>query len=606
VTPADELAEDDAAPVPARMLNELVYCPRLFWLEHVAGEWDDSADTLQGNRVHKRVDARSTALPAPGELPEEFREARSVSVGSAREGITAKVDLVESEGGEVVPVDYKRGAAPERERVPGGAWPADRVQVGAQAEALREAGYTVREAALYYAQSKTRVRVPVDDALVAEVRGAVAEARRVRRLTVAPPPLVASPKCPRCSLVGICLPDEITALQHEGAAPTAERSAANDTVVATGPAPAPVTESESASDADDVAESPRRAREAVRKLVPARDDRMPLYVQAHGAVIGRDGDCLKVRLKDGTSSTARLRELSQVNVLGNVTLTAPALQELCQRGIDVGLFGFGGWHYGSVGGFPEKNVLLRVAQFATAADPARCLALARELVAGKVLNARTLLRRNADGEADETLTRLKWLALRAGRVNDLDSLLGVEGTAARVYFEAYAKLLAPRSGGAAEAFAFEERNRRPPRDPVNAMLSFGYALLVKDCRVALKGVGFDVMVGVYHRPRHGRPALALDLMEEFRPLIVDSVVLAAVNTEAVRPEHFVRAAGGCALTDDGRRAFLAAYERRMETEVTHPLFGYTITYRRVLEVQARLLARTIEGELARYPSFRTR
>jgi len=138
------------------------------------------------------------------------------------------------------------------------------------------------------------------------------------------------------------------------------------------------------------------------------------------------------------------------------------------------------------------------------------------------------------------------------------------------------------------------------------MLSFGYALLVKDCRVALKGVGFDVMVGVYHRPRHGRPALALDLMEEFRPLIVDSVVLAAVNTEAVRPEHFVRAAGGCALTDDGRRAFLAAYERRMETEVTHPLFGYTITYRRVLEVQARLLARTIEGEIARYPSFRTR
>lgn len=587
---AVDLAEDDPL-VPARMLNELTYCPRLFYLEHVAGEWDDNADTLQGNRVHRRVDARATALPGPDELPADCRPARSVSISSRDEGITAKCDLVEADDGAVVPVDYKRGAAPDPERVPEGAWPADRVQVGAQALCLRAEGYTVTEAVLYYAESRRRVRVPVTDALVADVRAAVSEARRVRRLPVAPPPLVASPKCPRCSLVGICLPDEVTALQR------AEEPG--------GELPDAAVIDAATADADEAEARPRK--DGVRRLLPARDDKVPLYVQAHGATVGRDGDCLRVRLKDGTTSTARLRELSQVNVLGNVTLTAPALQELCQRGIDVALFSFGGWHYGAVGGFPEKNVLLRIAQHAWAADPARSLSVARRFVCGKILNGRTLLRRNADGDIDETLGRLKGLALQAERCDAVESLLGIEGTAARIYFAAYASLLAPRSGdGGAAAFDFDGRNRRPPRDPVNALLSFGYALLAKDCRVALKTVGFDPMVGMFHRPRHGRPALALDLMEEFRPLIVDSTVLTAVNTEVVRGGDFVRAAGGCALDDNGRKAFIAAYERRMDTEVTHPIFGYTVSYRRVLEVQARLLARTVLGELERYPSFRTR
>ena len=152
---AVDLAEDDPL-VPARMLNELTYCPRLFYLEHVAGEWDDNADTLQGNRVHRRVDARATALPGPDELPADCRPARSVSISSRDEGITAKCDLVEADDGAVVPVDYKRGAAPDPERVPEGAWPADRVQVGAQALCLRAEGYTVTEAVLYYAESRRR------------------------------------------------------------------------------------------------------------------------------------------------------------------------------------------------------------------------------------------------------------------------------------------------------------------------------------------------------------------------------------------------------------------------------------------------------------------
>jgi CRISPR-associated protein Cas1 len=570
----EDASEEDL--IPARMLNELVYCPRLFYLEHVAGEWDDSADTLQGQRVHKRVDAKTTALPAGDELPDAPFRARSVTVASATEGIVAKTDLVEAEGGAVVPVDYKRGSAPDPDRVPGGAWPADRVQAAAQALALRDSGYRCDHAEIYYAASKQRVRVELDEAQVAEVRSAVADARRVRALPVAPPPLVASPKCPRCSLVGICLPDEVTSLLA-GPAP---------------PAPGP-------------AQASQAERAPLRRLIPARDDKTPLYVQAHGAQIGRNGECLEIRQKGGAVSTVRLREVSQVSVFGSVAVTPAALQELCSRGIDVALFGYGGWHYGTVGGFAEKNVLLRIAQFAAAARPEARLAVAREIVAGKVFNGRTLLRRNAEEGSRGVLVDLKQLAARALEAASEEELLGIEGSAARAYFAAFAGLLAPRSGEQT-AFDFARRNRRPPRDPVNALLSLGYALLAKDARVALLSVGFDPTVGLYHRPRHGRPALALDLMEEFRPLVVDSTVLSAVNTEVVREEHFVRAAGGCALTDAGRKAFLGAYERRMDQEVNHPLFGYVVSYRRVLEVQARLLSRVVLGELDRYPSFRTR
>lgn len=166
-------------------------------------------------------------------------------------------------------------------------------------------------------------------------------------------------------------------------------------------------------------------------------------------------------------------------------------------------------------------------------------------------------------------------------------------------------MLKPR-GRPLGTFHFECRNRRPPRDPVNALLSFAYAMLTKDMAITLLSVGFDPYLGFYHSPRYGRPSLALDLMEEFRPLIGDSVVIGAINNGEVDEVSFVHRAGAASLTEDGRRKFLEAYERRMDTLVTHPIFGYRISYRRLLEVQARLLARYITAEIKRYPAFRTR
>ena len=186
------------------------------------------------------------------------------------------------------------------------------------------------------------------------------------------------------------------------------------------------------------------------------------------------------------------------------------------------------------------------------------------------------------------------------------SLLGVEGSAARVYYEHFPRLVRPMDPDLSPGLDFEGRNRRPPRDPMNALLSFMYAMLVKDVTVALLAVGFDPFLGFFHRPRYGRPALALDLMEEFRPLIADSVALTAVNTGVLRATDFIRRGGAVSITEAGRTRVLRAYERRMDELVTHPLFGYRISYRRIVEVQARLLGRYLAGEIPEYPGFTTR
>jgi CRISPR-associated protein Cas1 len=249
-------------------------------------------------------------------------------------------------------------------------------------------------------------------------------------------------------------------------------------------------------------------------------------------------------------------------------------------------------------------VELRVAQYRGATDPATCLRLARTFVASKIRNSRTLLRRNHEAPRAVTLGELEQLAKKAEVAESLESLLGLEGTAARFYFGDFTGMLKgdARSGD----FDWEGRNRRPPRDPINALLSFAYALLTKELTLTLGAVGLDPLLGFYHQPRFGRPALALDLMEEFRPLVADSVVIGALNNGVVTPKDFVVRSSGVALKPTGRKNLILAFERRMDQLVTHPVFGYRISYRRVLEVQARLLGKLLLGETPEYPPFRTR
>jgi CRISPR-associated protein Cas1 len=540
--------------VPARMVNEFVYCPRLFYLEWVQGQFAHSEDTLEGAATHRRVDRESGTLPSAEEMaPGETFVARGILLSAPALGLIARVDLLEGEGGTVKPIDYKKGA-PGRN----GVWDTDRVQICVQALVLRENGYKCHEGYVYYATTRQRLPVIIDDALIRETMDAVRRLRSAAADPVPPPPLVDSPKCPRCSLVGICLPDEVNLLR--GANP-----------------------------------------EEVRRLTPARDDAAPLYVATQGAVVGKSGERLVVRRPGEQESPVRLIDVSTVSVFGNVQISAQALRALAARGISILHFTYGGWLSAVTTGPVQRNVTLRMAQYKVASSPKVALAISRAIVSGKIRNQRTLLRRNHPDRPERAVGELARLALAARGAQSAARLLGIEGTAARIYFSLF--------GGMVRfslSFDFNERTRRPPADPVNALLSFLYALLTKDCTAACIAAGLDPYVGCFHQLRYGRPSLALDLAEEFRPLIADSVVLTAVNTGMVGESDFIRRGPACALTDGARRRVIAAYEARMETLIHHPLFGYSISYRRVLEVQAKLLARTIAGELRGYRPLATR
>jgi len=575
----------DAAPLPpgtpllpARMLNEYVYCPRLAYLEWVQGEWAESADTLEGRQVHRRVDKPRgkppSAAPTVGDAQEEQPRihVHSMELSSDALGLVARLDLAEFEGLHAVPVDYKRGKRPH---VAQGAYDPERVQLCVQGLLLQEHGYDAPEGVLYFAASKERVKVAFDAELLEITRQAAAGLRLLVSGGQIPQPLENSPKCPRCSLASICLPDEVHYLKLQQHPPRP---------LAVGQAPA-----------------------------------LPMYVQARGAKLAKNGEVLEVSVDDEKQASARLMDVSQVVLQGNVYLTSPALHELMARNIPVTWLSHGGWFLGHTVGLGHKNVELRTAQYRASFDAAHCLRLARDIVVAKIRNQRTLLRRNwKDGDMPEAvLAGFRHDIDAAERARDLPQLLGLEGQGAARYFSHFARMLSVPAAKGVEgeadgdradgwAFDFEKRTRRPPTDRVNALLSYAYGLLTRSVATTLTAVGFDCYRGFYHQPRYGRPALALDVMEPLRPLLADSAVLTAINNGEIAAGDFVEVAGAVNLNERGRRAFIGTFERRMSQEVTHPVFGYAAEYRQIVELQCRLLGRHLLGEIDRYPNFTTR
>lgn len=594
--------ENDDDLLPARMLNEFVYCPRLFYLEHVDGLFAHSSDTLEGAARHARVDQRSDELPAADSGEMETVHARSVTLASHHHGVIAKLDLVEAEGDLATPVDYKRGSPRKMDDGSLDAWDPERVQLCLQALVLRENGYRCEEGIIFYWETRQRVRIPIDDRLVTLTMEAIAGARRVMNDRIMPPPLVDSPKCPRCSLVSICLPDETTRCSQG----VADEEEANDSrwiqpvLFDVGP--------------EWNRQIPERTGQ-VRQLVSTRDERRPLYLNTQGYSVGISQQVLNVKDKGKVVQEVRLNDINQISIFGNVQVSTQAIQALLGAQIPVVYFSFGGWFHGMTQSVGLRNIQWRREQFRLADRPRFCLELARQLVIGKIRNSRTMLMRNHVEPPAHALQFLRAITLEARRAETLTELLGVEGMAARVYFEHFSGMIKVENEDADLTssrpkhefrFDFLRRNRRPPRDPVNALLSLGYSLLAKDLTITATMVGLDPYLGYYHQLRHGRPALSLDLMEPFRPLIVDSAVLSAINQRMVTAGDFVSAGDAVALTPSGRKGFFRAYEQRMDQLVTHPIFGYRVSYRRLLEIQTRLLARVLTGEIMEYPVFVTR
>lgn len=583
---------------PARGIAEYAYCPRLFYYMAVEGVFLPSSDTEKGCATHRRVDRPSAvrdmtesrprdsdrvpndeeAEADPTEDTDKPKSIRSLALTSQKLGLTATLDLCELTGMNAVPVEYRKGRArrisvspppdePEEADEPAltaaEPWPTDRIQVGLQILLLEEAGYAVDSAVLYYAEEKRRLPLTVDDKLRADAL-AVLEAAKACATGARPLPLLNDPKCPRCSLLPVCLPDEVNC----------ERQA----------------------DTDEQA-SPR-------KLWPPRDDGIQVVVQQQGARISVSGKSLEVSDRKGAAvKKLPLAGLESLALVGSVQVTTQALHVLADECVPVAFPSGAGRLVAMMDPLDSVSATVRTAQVRRFDDPAACLELARALIVAKVENQRTLLMRNHASLPEGVAESMANEADKARAADSLDSLRGHEGQAAALHFGNFAGMF---KGEEAAEFDANGRQRRPPPDPINSCLSMSYSMLSNECIAALRQARLEPTIGAFHVPRPGRPALALDLMEPFRPLVADSIAVTAFNRGELGAGHFLRTASGCAFTDAGRRAFFKAWSRRMDAVVTHPVFDYRLSYRRMLVLHARMIAAWLLGEVPTLAFLTTR
>jgi CRISP-associated protein Cas1 len=572
-SPRFTAANPDADLLPVRMCNELVYCERLFHLEHVQGIFVDSADTITGRAEHERAAARGKRRrrSSEDELPPWPEIPRSLDLISTNWGIRGKIDFLEVEDDRVVVVEAKHGRAPrpgpqawQGMALPEGAWPADTAQIGLYMAMLRDYGLDADKGRLYYRGSRSSVIIEWSGELEAFLHAVLRRARDVGELATPPEPLRDSPKCPGCSLHEVCLPDEHFALQ-EHVPPT-------------------------------------------RRLPVARDERCVVHVTTPGSKVCKDGDALRIEPRIGDSTRVLLKDVSHVSIFGPSQVTAQTFASLLREGIGVSHHTTTGTLLGVSQPLATRNVGMRRAQYRAADDPEKTLEVARALVIAKIRNQRTLLRRQlrligSDEVVRDAIEHMKLSIRWAERATTLDVLRGFEGDAARTYFGALPPTLP-------EAWRADlvGRSRRPPRDRVNAMLSFAYTLLAREAIAAIGRVGLDPMLGYLHTMIAGRPALALDIIEPFRPAWSDTAVLRLIGTGGIERNDFTTTgpAGAIYLNDAGRKKLINAHERRAREETSHPRFDYRMSYRRILELEVRVLGKFLLGELPDYAPIWTR
>ena len=570
------MTASETALIPLRALNQVTYCPRLYYLQYVDCVMPVNEHVESGLHDHRRVDASELANRTRKEGDAD--RSRGVHLSSETLGISGILDVIEEKRGESYPVETKHGAAPRDDDGRPTTWDNDAVQLCGQALLMEEAfGALVERGFQFYAGTRERVEVRFTDELRAKTRAAIDECRRLSALDAPPDPLPSElrHRCFGCSLAPVCLPEET--LYQIGLPRTTEETAS----------PPP----------------------GLTRVLPQSDDGAVLYVQEPGSHVGKRSEHLVVR-KDGQEVTrVPMHAIRQLVVFGNVQVSTQALETLVANEIPIAYLTGYGRFIGTFAPAERKNVGLREAQFRRFADPAECLSLSKAVVRGKLINQRALLMRSlrSDGDrgSDEPAARdLAELIRRLDGAPTLETVLGLEGQGAALYFGEFGRFLRAQPPG--RGFDFTGRNRRPPRDPVNSLLSFAYALLTKDCFAAVSTVGFDPYKGFFHSNRHGKPSLALDLMEEFRPVIADSVVLTLLNNEMLSPADFLVWREACQLTETGRRTFFQVYEQRKATVITHPVYGYKMSYSRMLEVQARMLAAYVRGSVPAYTGFTVR
>lgn len=438
----------------------------------------------------------------------------------------------------------------------------DHMQAAADWEILTAQGVHIDSIYFYFFDQDELLEYKPSVETIQEMRKELALMRSILETNAIPNPTEEMIRCSNCEIVSLCLPNEMNMLNHM------------ETDV------------------------------PVRKIAPD-DPRRPLAVVEPGAYLRKQNGRVIVERKGEELDSVRMLEISSVSIYGSSSISTPTINSFLENEIPIAFFSFGGWFNGLATAFPNGNIELRRQQHARY-NTDEALEFSRQLIRSKIRNSRTILKRNAIDLPKDAQQLMKDLAKDALSAQSFESLLGIEGAAAKVYFGNFAKMIKAEKDDQHLVFDFTLRSRRPPADPVNAMLSYLYSVLIKDLAVTSFTVGLEPNLGMFHRTRYNRPALALDLAEEFRSIIVDSLVISLINRHEIKSEHFTNTPIGTILSRDVKKILLNGYERRKDVEIEHPYFGYKISYRRLMDVQVRLFAAWLMGEIETYKPFEVR
>lgn len=535
--------------IPVSAIAAYLYCPRNAYYRLVEGANDSNHFLTEGKLQEERREEITSINRS------DIKQQRQVRLESEYYGLVGEIDIVEEKNDLCYPVEYKRGIYKEAVN--------DDVQLCCQVLLLEEAmGTDIPSGYIYYSKSNKRRQVIMSEELRAFTIDAVNAVRVLWKEQTIPPPLN-NERCNGCSLASRCMPEETSYINNMN-------------------------------------------QNKPKQLMPSKNLGRVLYVDNPGAQLHKKQGVIVVSKDNETLHEIPLNAIDQVVLLGRVNITTPLLMDLLRRGTPVYLCNCNGRLDGWVQPTWGKNSLLRIAQFQAFCDKSKKLTLAKSFVCGKLSNYRTIILRYnrkinssvLSTASDDINKYLKTVYTKKTH----NELLGVEGIASRCWFDTFPFIINEDKSD----FIFVGRNRRPPRDPINILLSYGYSMLTKDIIGEVMRVGLDPYIGFLHSSIYGRPALALDLMEEFRPIIVDSAVFTAVNTGMVRSEHFNVDKTQCRMNEQGRKAFFNAYRNRMNETIVHPVFGYRVSYRRNLELQARMLAKVLTGEIDEYIPFMVR
>lgn len=525
-------------------LHAIAYCPRLFYLEEVEELYTQNAAVFAGRRLHAQLEKQEDE-----EWEELFLESEEL-------GLRGRVDALRTRDGQTIPYEHKRGRCYRDENKQPSAWESDRLQILAYACLLESAfGIPIKEGRIRYHTDNVLIHIPLNDEGRKAVREAIQQARLLRDSPYRPPITDNERLCARCSLAPVCLPEEARLAHNKEWQPI--------------------------------------------RLFPKDDDRQAIHILEPGTAVGKTGEQIKITRRNRPIETIPAQQIEQVVLHSFSQISTQALHFCSEKEIGVHFISGGGRYLGS---FDNRrgSIQRRIRQYTALTQVEICLELARKLVICRGQGQRKFLMRGTRGTKEvpeklqKAILQMKILLKQVERVESIESLLGFEGNLAALYFGALPWLIGKN---VAIELHFANRNRRPPKDRFNALLSFGYALLIKDVMNSILVVGLEPALGFYHQPRSQAAPLALDLMEIFRVPLVDMTVLASINRGQwdIKTDFEVRGAQVW-LSDSGRHKFVSLYERRKEESWKHPATGYSLTYRRLFELEVRLLEKEWSGE----------